>query len=254
LGIDPLIDVHAHISTSSYPDINTVLERAKSAGVEKIITCTTDPSEFLMAKELISTYPGFIYLTLGFDPAILSEDKYVEFQSILSSHLQLITGIGEVGLDHYYIRDDLQRRIQEKFFRASIRVANSTGLPLVIHSRSAGKKTLEVLHSEGAKRVLMHAFDGKASDALEASKKGFYFSIPASVVYSEQKQKMVKLLPLEAMMLETDSPVLSPIRGERNEPANIIFSAKKISEIKNIPIKKVIEVTSSNALDLFQFK
>lgn len=245
-----MIDVHAHLTAPSFVDLDGVLKRAKSAGVSAIITSVTDPVELPLAEKIVSENPSYVFLTLGLDPVLLSEEKFDAFRKCLKG--APIVGIGEVGLDHFYVRDENLRAVQESHFREWIRLADSMGKPIVVHSRSAGKKALSVLFSEGAERVLMHAFDGKAGDALEAAKRGFFFSIPTSVVHSEQKQKLVRLLPLESLMLETDSPVLSPVRGERNEPANLIHSARKIAEIKRVPIEVVAEITTRNAREFFR--
>jgi TatD DNase family protein len=249
--VPPLIDVHAHLTDSSFTDIEQVLNRAKSKGVERIIISTTGLGEFAKALELLGLYPDCISLTIGFDPAILSTYEYRMFYGLISQHSFTMVGIGEVGLDHYYVKDHAERELQESFFRTTICLARSMGLPLVIHSRSAGRHALEVLYSEGADRVLMHAFDGKVGDAIEAVKEGYFFSIPTSVVYSEQKQKLARLLPLEHLMLETDSPVLAPLRGERNEPANLICSAEKIAELKRISVEDVATITTENAKRFF---
>lgn len=250
--VTSLIDVHAHLTDSSFTDVDQVLDRAKSQGVERVIISTTGLGEFARALELLGLYPDRISLTVGFDPTILSTYEYQMFYGLVNQRSFTMVGIGEVGLDHYYIKDHVERELQESFFRTTICLARSMGLPLVIHSRSAGCHALEVLYSEGADRVLMHAFDGKAGDAFKAVKEGYFFSIPTSVVYSEQKQKLVRHLPLEALMLETDSPVLAPVRGDRNEPANLIYSARKIAEIKRVPVETVMEVTTRNAIQFFK--
>ncbi|MCX8181749.1 MAG: TatD family hydrolase [Candidatus Methanomethyliaceae archaeon] len=245
-----MIDVHAHLTDNSYSDLPEVLKRAKEAGLEHIIISITDPSEIGRAREVLAIMPGFISLNVGFDPMTLSEEKYRDFERLVES--EHIVGVGEVGLDHFYARDHGIRDLQEQFFRRSIRLAMRRELPLVVHSRSAGRAALEVLYSEGADRVLMHAFDGKSGDARMAAERGFYFSIPTSVVYSQQKQKLVKNLPLESLMLETDSPVLSPIRGVRNEPANLIYALKKVAEIKGVTEEEVVKITTWNAKNFFR--
>jgi len=246
----PLIDVHAHLTDHSFRDLPEVLRRARAAGVKKIIISITDPAEFGRAQEILSMDPGYLHLTVGFDPTNLSEEKYAQFKELVG--LGGIAGIGEVGLDHFYVRDHSQRALQEAFFRSSIRLAIERDLPLVVHSRSAGHESLEVLYSEGAERALMHAFDGKSGDALAAAKRGFFFSIPTSVIHSEQKQKLARLVPLESLMLETDSPVLAPVHGERNEPANLILGARKIAEIKHVKVEEVVRVTVANAERFFR--
>jgi Mg-dependent DNase len=127
-------------------------------------------------------------------------------------------------------------------------------MPIVVHSRSAGKYAIKILTEEGAKRVIMHAFDGSVGYAIEGVKKGFYFSIPPSIVRSEQKQKMAKHLPLDKILLESDAPVLGPTKDIINTPSNIVISAAKIAEIKKIPINEVINATTKNAQEIFNFK
>jgi TatD DNase family protein len=246
----PLIDVHAHLTDPAFQDLPEVMRRSRAAGVKKIIMSITDPAEFGRARENLLMTPGYLHLTVGFDPTDLSEERYAKFKELIDQGG--IIGVGEVGLDHFYVRDHSQRALQESLFRSSIRLALERDLPLVVHSRSAGHDALEVLYSEGAERVLMHAFDGRSGDALAAAKRGFFFSIPTSVVHSEQKQKLARFLPLESLMLETDSPVLSPVRGERNEPANLIYAARKISEIKRIELGEVIRTTTEKAKELFR--
>jgi len=231
--------------------MNGVITRAREKGVERVVTSITRPSEIERALEIMRSFPDFISLAVGFDPSILDEGEYKAFLGIVAEKRSSIAAIGEVGLDHFYVKDHGERATQESLFRSSIHLAKSLPLPLVVHSRSAGRRALEVLRSEGAERVLMHAFDGKAGDALDAARKGYYFSIPTSVVHSEQKQKLARLLPLESLMLETDSPVLGPERGVRNEPANLIFAARKVADIKRIPVERVAEATRENTRTFF---
>jgi TatD DNase family protein len=124
-------------------------------------------------------------------------------------------------------------------------------LPLNVHSRSAGHYTVDLLFSAGARRVLMHAFDGKASHAVRAAEAGYLFSVPPSVVRSDQKQKLVRRLPIESLVLESDSPVLGPDRDKRNEPANLVYSRDFIADVKGISPERVDEMTTANARRLF---
>jgi TatD DNase family protein len=228
-----------------------VIARAREKGVQRVVVSITRPSEIERALALVGSFPDFISLAAGFDPSIIDKQEYQAFLGIVAQRRSALVAIGEVGLDHYRVTDHREREIQESLFRASIRLAKSLGLPLVVHSRSAGKRALEVLHSEAADKVLMHAFDGKAGDALAAAEDGYCFSIPTSIVYSQQKQKLARLLPLGSLMLETDSPVLAPVRGQRNEPANLVRAAEKIAELKRIPVGEVESATTENAKRLF---
>ncbi|RLI08208.1 hypothetical protein DRO32_02655, partial [Candidatus Bathyarchaeota archaeon] len=125
-------------------------------------------------------------------------------------------------------------------------------LPLVVHSRSAGKYAIQVLLEEGYDKVLMHAFDGRVGWALRGVREGgFYFSIPTSVVRSQQKRKLAKALPLENLMVETDSPVLGPEKGVRNEPANLPLAVREVASIKGVGEGEVAGITFENAVRFF---
>jgi len=130
-------------------------------------------------------------------------------------------------------------------------LATEARLPLTVHSRSAGREALRTISSSGLRKVLMHAYDGKVGDALEAAEMGILFSIPASIVHSEQKQKLARRLPMESLVLETDAPVLSPSKGQRNEPSNLTYSALEIARLKRLDVEAVAEITSKNAGRLF---
>ena len=154
-------------------------------------------------------------------------------------------------LDYWLAKTEPERTRQRTVLSRFVALSNELGLPLNVHSRSAGHYTIDHLIESGAQRVLMHAFDGRASYALAGVEAGFFFSIPPSIVRSPQKQKLVRRLPLDALLLETDSPVLGPTREERNEPANVRVSAEAIAAIKDVPVDEVLEVTTRNAVALF---
>ena len=132
-----------------------------------------------------------------------------------------------------------------------MRLAAETGLPLNVHSRSAGRATIDLLLESNAKRVLLHAFDGRAATALPAVEAGFFFSVPPSVVRSPQKQKLVRRLPIENLLVETDSPVLGPEPGMRNEPANVTISVSAIAALKELHEDEVIDAVEENQHRLF---
>ncbi|MEM4169897.1 MAG: TatD family hydrolase, partial [Thermoproteota archaeon] len=132
-----------------------------------------------------------------------------------------------------------------------IELAKRLNVPIIVHSRSAGREAIDILIENDAKRVLMHAFDGKASYAIRGVEAGFFFSIPPSIVRSPQKQKLAARLPLENILLESDSPVLGVDPFKRNEPANIVFSLREIARVKKVDEDTVAEETTRNALKLF---
>ena len=248
-----LVDVHCHIDAEEFDkDRKEVINRAKERNIIKIINSSLGPEYILKGISIKKEFPEVIELTFGLMPYELDDEKFQRTVELIEKHKQEIIGIGEVGLDYYWVRDHKKREKMVDQFRAFIHLAQKMKLPLVIHSRSAGKYAIQVLVEENAKNVLMHSFDGSKSWVRRGVEEGFYFSVPTSVMYSIQKQKMVEILPLENMLLESDAPVLSPVKGERNEPVNIaIFSLKKIAEMKKIDEESVAKITTANASKLF---
>ena len=144
-----------------------------------------------------------------------------------------------------------EKELQREIFGQFIELSLELDLPLNVHSRSAGRHAVSMLLERGAKKVHLHAFDGKASAALPAVEAGYFFSIPPSTVRSRQKQKLVSHLPLSCLLVETDSPVLGPEADERNEPANAIIAVNAIAQIKDISREAVIEAAFENTCRLY---
>lgn len=255
-----MYDCHAHLSLKDFDhDRLEVLQRARQAGVEKIILVGEGPTDNQRVLELCKKAPELLKPCVGFHPDRFAEsrkapqDKEIEAVCELACNYRgTIAGIGEVGLDYWYVKTAPRRESQKKCLVRMAAFANKLELPLNVHSRSAGKYALEVLAAAGARRVLMHAFDGKAGHALQAAEThGWLFSIPPSVVRSSQKQRLVRVLPLESMALESDSPVLGPEPDQRNEPANLIHIVRHIAQTKKISEEQVRKITTDNARRLF---
>jgi TatD DNase family protein len=167
-------------------------------------------------------------------------------EALIRQKREGLVAIGEVGLDHWKVKEPAERELQREIFTRFVRLSLELDLPLNIHSRSAGRHVVSLLLEEGAQRVQLHAFDGKPASALPAVEAGYFFSIPPSVVRSRQKQKLVRRLPLSCLLLETDSPVLSAVPGERNEPAQVRISLQAIAELKQLPEQQVAEAVTQN--------
>lgn len=250
-GGPKFIDVHCHIHDRAFDDDRAdVISRALSSGIEAIITSTLCLEDLRRALEIAESYES-IKVSAGFDPLNPSINEVEDLANEIRKLKSKIVAIGEVGLDYFYVRG-LDRERQVEVFRFWINLASELKLPLVVHSRSAGKYAIEVLMQEGCDRVLMHAFDGNAKWALKGVSKGFFFSIPPSVIRSQQKMKLVRAVPLEYLMVESDAPVLAPKRGERNEPLNVTIAAVKISEIKRMDLLEVIDVLYTNSKNFFR--
>lgn len=247
-----LIDVHSHLQDKEFDnDREEVIKSAKANGVTKIIVSTLGIEDSYKTLEMFQSYKGFIYVTAGCNPFTLDNDEIRKIQDLIRSKKEVITGIGEVGLD-FYRGEESEHIRQKEIFKSWISLAKELDMPLIVHSRSAGKYAIEILLAEGYYNVLMHAYDGKVGSALKGAEKGFYFSIPPSVVHSEQKQKLVKALGIENLMLESDSPVLGPERDKRNEPSNLRFALKKISELKGLSEEEIALKTTRNAIEFFK--
>ncbi|XP_078351827.1 putative deoxyribonuclease TATDN3 isoform X3 [Oculina patagonica] len=225
-----------------------------------IVGVTELKAEFAGMLDLHERYPDFIAPCVGVHPvqslcpdrsATLEDLDGVE-EFIRENHEKLVA-IGEVGLDFTprFISKEEDKDVQREVFSRQIKLAQELDLPLNVHSRSAGRHVIEMLQEHGAKNVLLHAFDGKPSNALKGVQQGYYFSIPPSIARSPQKEKLVKNVPLSNLLLETDSPALAAEKQTRNEPKNIHISCEAISRIKGIPVQTVYEETTKNALKLF---
>jgi len=262
------VDCHCHLASQEFnDDLETVVARAIKAGVGAMFVCSTSQASIYDVVRLAHTHPQHIFPCLGLHP--LSEpvdDAPWEIirNSIVTQHAEIgIAAIGEIGLD--FSPRILKERAsasgksqaqvkaaQIVLFEEQIALALELGIPVNVHSRRAEKETLDIVIRSKAQAV-MHAFLGDPSLAVEAAKTGrVFFSFPPSTVYKYEYQEVVKALPVDVLLLETDSPKLGA-RGskERNEPGFIGIAAAKLAELKNISVEEVAHRTSLNALKLF---
>lgn len=247
-----MIDCHAHLADESFQtDLDRVILRAEEAGVSAIVCVSEGLADADRVLALARLHPQ-IRPCLGLHPDKADLDEARTLASMIRSESDRLAAIGEVGLDYWVAKEDEARTIQREVLALFADLSKELDLPLNVHSRSAGRHALDLLKARGARRVLMHAFDGKAAYALSGVDAGFLFAVPPSVVRSPQKQKLVRRLPLESLVLETDSPVLGPDPQARNEPANARISAEAIAEIKSVALDEVIAVTTETATRFFR--
>ncbi|MEM2637112.1 MAG: TatD family hydrolase [Candidatus Korarchaeota archaeon] len=220
-----LVDVHVHLSELSNPEEK--IRDALMIGVEKFVSSVIRRENLDRELILREKFPGHIYISVGYMPGTWNANEFLEwFEKIKSS----VIAIGEVGLDfgRDITRDEIEMQIAD--FKTILEYARDNDIPVIVHSRNAGKHAIEVVNNIKYDRVLFHAFDGSPKYAKRTH---YYFSVPPSIVRSPQKQSLVESLPLEQLLLETDAPALGPSKDEENEPKNILYSLREISRIKS---------------------
>jgi TatD DNase family protein len=246
-----LVDVHAHICDSRFDaDRDAVIARAVRTGISGIIAVGETLSDGLKNRELSDKYP-ILKPAAGLYPTHLDLELAAEMAAFIRQNRSHLAAIGEVGLDFWVIKEEARKEIQREIFKQFIMLSNELNLPLNVHSRSAGRHAVAMLLANNAKRVQLHAFDGKIGSAMPAVEAGYFFSIPPSITRSRQKQKLVKQLPLSCLLVETDSPVLGPDPQIRNEPANLTVSIKAIAQLKSVEEEAVLEAVAENTARLY---
>jgi len=246
-----LVDVHCHVHSAEFDeDRGAVLAHAAQVGVRFVLAMGEGHADNERVLAAARAHP-LVLPCLGLHPDRASSEPLQPVLEQLRQHAPRLAAVGEVGLDFWVAQAPDQRERQRQVLSALVGLARELDLPLSVHSRSAGHHAVELLERCGARRVCLHAFDGGARHAARAAELGYLLSIPPSVARSPQKQKLVRRLPLEALMLETDAPVLGPDRAARNVPANVTLVAAAIAELKGCTPQHVVEATSANAWRLF---
>ncbi|MDP8222002.1 MAG: YchF/TatD family DNA exonuclease [Candidatus Lernaella stagnicola] len=253
-----LIDTHCHLDWDSFQaDLPDVIARAHEAGVQRLLTIGTDVQTSRRAVEIAHQYDA-VYAAVGIHPhdAKTADDAALAAIEELA-HEKKVVALGEVGLDFFknYSPHDVQRLA----FQKQIRLARRLGLPLIVHDRDAHEETLRILREEGDRhRGVFHCFAGDEKIADEALALGFDLSFTGNVTFkkNDATRAVVRHVPLERIMVETDAPFLAPMpyRGKRNEPAYTVHVAEKIAAVHGVSLEEVARVTSTNAFRLFRFE
>lgn len=249
-----MIDTHCHIYSEYYDDIPKLIDEISKAGIEKVIVNGCDMKSNLEVLELVKKY-DIVYGALGFHPTEL-ENFNDECISWLDKHINddKIVAIGEIGLDYHY--DDTDKILQKDVFKKQLDIAKKYNKPVIVHSRDAIKDTYDMLSNYEIKGSI-HCYSGSLEMAREFIKLGYYIGIGGVCTYKNSKNiiNVLENVPLSYILLETDSPYLSPEgkRGEVNSPVNIPIIVNKISEVKNTSNEEVIRITTDNANSLFDF-
>lgn len=256
-----LIDVHSHLQFSAFEvDREEIIKKAFEAGIG-IINAGTNKENSLAAVELAKKYSQNLWAAIGRHPTEKENFDY-EFYKNLAKDKKVVA-IGECGLDYYRIEDRglrIEKKIkikQQEIFIKHIKLANEVGKPLMIHCREAFDDLIKILNSQSS--ILnpfpgvLHFFTGSLKDAKKLLEMGFYFTFGGLITFNRDFDEIIRFIPLERILLETDAPYVAPVsyRGKRNEPVYIIETAQKMAKIKNVSFEKVCEQTIQNTKLVF---
>ena len=248
------IDTHAHYDDSAFDaDREELLAGLPSKGVDRAIVPACDLSGCTAALKIAERI-SYIYAACGIHPENLPDDPLPAVEEIrpFLEHPKCVA-IGEIGLDYYW--DKSRKEEQKAVFEAQLLLALEYGLPVIIHDREAHGDSLEMVSAHPGLEGVFHCFSGSAEMASELLRRGWYLGFDGPITYKNARKtiEVLELCPLDRILLETDSPYLSPVpmRGRRNDSSNLLYIAEKIAEIKGVPVEKIAEQTSENAMELF---
>ena len=252
-----LVDTHVHLNAKQFRDnVDEVIKRALANDVKKMIVVGFDHKTNKRAIELAEQY-DFIYATVGFHPTDAKKITDSDKEQLLSllSHPKVV-GIGECGLDFYWDKEHIEEQIE--VFQWQIELSMKHDLPLIIHMRDASEVTYNVLSEYEGLKGIMHCYSGSAEMSKMFMKLGLHISLGGPVTFKNGRvpKEVAKVVPLEKLLIETDSPYLSPhpFRGKTNEPARVKLVAEEIAKVKKVPYKVIADATTKNALSLFGIK
>lgn len=250
-----LFDSHAHYNDEKFENELEIIEEIYNSGVTKLITAGYSLETTKKAIEIAHNYE-FIYATAGISPNDIDDLKEEHFEEIRSmAKDEKVVAIGEIGLDYYWNKEN--KEAQKNAFIKQIKIANEMNLPIVIHTREAVQDTLEIL-KQNKTRGVFHCCPLNIELIKEGLKLGFYISFAGPVTFKNSKNanQVIEFVPLDKMLIETDSPYLSPepLRGTRNDSRNVKYIAQKIAEVKGISIDEVARITYENAKKVFNIK
>ena len=250
------IDTHCHLSVEDYDNIDLVIKENKDNGINKMIVSGCTKDSILESLELVNKYND-LYLTIGYHPSearIITDEDLIILENQINSNNRIV-GVGEIGLDYHYGRDDAE--LQKKLFRKQMKLAEKLKLPVVIHSRDATKDTIDILKEYPNVYGTIHCFNGSLETAECYISMGYKLGIGGVITFNNcHLSDIVSAIGLDYLVLETDAPYLTPVpfRGKINSSKYIPYIAKKVADTLNVSIDEVAKVTSLNAKRLFDLQ
>jgi TatD DNase family protein len=247
-----MIDVHCHLEQKDYnKDREQVIDACRKE-LKAVITSCAHPSDFELTMRMVENHPGFVFASCGIHPEYVKE---ISEEDLVIKNKEKIVAIGETGLDYWYIKEKDWQQKQKELFIELIGLAKELGKPLIIHSREVFDETLDILENQDAERVMFHMWG--ANQLLQRIlDNGWFVSMNTIVLKSKKHKKIARDIPLNILMLETDSPWLAPKRlldglEVRNDPRSIKTVAEKVSEIKKLPFEEIWQKCGENAVKFF---
>ena len=247
-----LIDTHSHIYYDHYSDrMDDVIKDARDNGVQKIISVGVDLSTSEKCIKLAENYPS-VYATCGYHPheAKKTPKRYLYELEQLYTHPKVVA-VGEIGLDYHYNFSEPEK--QKRVYHEQLEMAGDLNLPVVVHCRKSDEDILTGIQNNGSQSGVIHCFASDLNFANSILDIGFYISFTGLITFVKELENVVRGIPLEKMMVETDSPYLAPKphRGKQNEPAWVMHVAEKIAMLKGISLEEVAKSTTETAYNLF---
>ncbi|MEM0372816.1 MAG: TatD family hydrolase [archaeon] len=247
-----MIDAHCHLDNKAFRfDLDDVIRSAREWKVKAIMTSASCFSSNAKNLEIAGQYKGYVFACLGLDPtAALKEKKVSEVIEFIRENKESVVAIGEVGIDYYWEKEPDK---QSAAFSAFISLAEELRKPLVVHARNSMDDVLKVLEKSSVP-VMIHCFSGGAKHARECIDRGYFMSFATSACFLPDRKSLIKAVPLENMLAETDSPYNHPLREGRNEPKNVRSAYDLISDLKGADFSEVEKTIDKNACKLFELK
>ena len=248
-----LFDSHAHLDDAKFDlDLEEVVEKITSSCVKYVVDVGSNLESSKKAVALAEKYP-FLYAAVGVHPCDAEETESVISEIEALAKRSKVVAIGESGLDYYW--DDCPREVQKASFIKHIELANKLDLPLIVHNRDAHGDTLSILKEHRPENAIIHCFSGSPEMAKELTKMGYYISFAGAVTFKNARSlpDAVKVVPIDRLLVETDSPYLTPepFRGKRNDPTLVSYTARKIADILEISYEELAKITYENANRIF---
>lgn len=246
-----LIDTHLHLLDCDN-DISSIINDAFNNDVRYLIVAGTNVEDNIKNLEVFNDYEN-VFLTLGYHPEVVNEINDSDLSKLeqnIIDNREKVVGIGEIGLDYHYTKENKQKQID--LFKKQLSIAKKYNLPVVVHSRDAINDTYEIIKNMNIKKGIIHCFSGSYEMAKKFIDLGFYLGVGGVITFKNSNLKeVIKKLDLKNIVFETDSPYLSPYRGEKNEPKNVLYIANFVKDLYGCSLDCVENATTNNVIKLF---